>query len=931
MPSSRLKLQRNSPAVRKSPKRYIQGQLHTVPIGNASSSVQILEGKKPAPLSQWSLNNRVSDKNKKTASKKRRETASKEKGKTSKKKKKGWKPPMFRKSSKPSFLGQNTPLITSANSSRQQQRPMPGVASIPASVRLQMLQYGNEQHHSIENAEAVPGNDDNDNLAESCEEEYYNKLFGTNESESSLDLYQDSISSAGSPDTSAIIRNDSKRSIGRPRNSNERIQRKAALSRSILKYKQKRSLSAVSTSGERVAQQHDSTAQALGMKSGLQKKAFVFVDEDDDDDFDESSLLGSENGRRKEQFSVDRWRNGGSMNSLMKTNRNTTYGPFVLCRPVMKECPRPSFHPTGYSWANNHESKYSRMKRSLHGFWGQQHALGNNESTATSLHHHDQPIQGSQEPPIASSNAKKTPSEEIQTDVCTRETRQMRRRAALNADLQCAVDAGIMTIEEAFKFNDTNISNHVENNSPKHEKYEDSMSSSRSNKRRPSAQEENIERTNLHPEKSDGANLTTGTEKCHRRVSIAPEKPCRTTNIEADRTNVPDARVQPYPVKRSARIKKPRRLTKDLKDMVDNDYISEKEAWAMMVDDIGKLSENTVEEISEREEQGRRGDDEAGTSSLRNCDGQQSNAHAPEDNRREPDLALGDNTDDGIDCPQDNNLHKSAISVLDESVAEPRPPVNYQTTIDLVSDLENDDDDSDSGWENPPPINLDDDDAIGTFNDDEVLLPRHSEFLPYLRTIEDVENGARKLAQCVNGTCSVCANTQKRQYAEDIVQIENLRAQFSSNTSGRRRAPTYKHLNKKKKTTAKKRKRSTTRGKGGKRQKAKSTSKRSTSKRAKRSNSVTKPASTRIARANSRGSKMVNALNSLASSRRFNDSHLFGGNSPRGARFVRGSGEAFDVCSDVYGAGGLYDANPENAGSGEISWEGQGTIGLDGI
>ena len=55
--------------------------------------------------------------------------------------------------------------------------------------------------------------------------------------------------------------------------------------------------------------------------------------------------------------------------------------------------------------------------------------------------------------------AKKTPSEEIETDMCARETRQKRRRAALNADLQCAVDAGIMTIEEAFKFNDTNISN----------------------------------------------------------------------------------------------------------------------------------------------------------------------------------------------------------------------------------------------------------------------------------------------------------------------------------------------------------------------------------------------------------------------------------------------------------------------------------------
>ena len=40
-----------------------------------------------------------------------------------------------------------------------------------------------------------------------------------------------------------------------------------------------------------------------------------------------------------------------------------------------------------------------------------------------------------------------------------------------------------------------------------------------------------------------------------------------------------------------------------------------------------------------------------------------------------------------------------------------------------------------------PPVNLDDDDAIDTFNDDEVLLPRHSEFLPYLRTIEDVEKG----------------------------------------------------------------------------------------------------------------------------------------------------------------------------------------------
>ena len=76
---------------------------------------------------------------------------------------------------------------------------------------------------------------------------------------------------------------------------------------------------------------------------------------------------------------------------------------------------------------------------------------------------------------------------------------------------------------------------------------------------------------------------------------------------------------------------------------------------------------------------------------------------------------------------------------------------------------------------------------------------------------------------------------------------------------------------------------------------------------------------------------MVNALNSLASSRRFNDSHLLAGNSRRGAQFVRGGSEAFDVCNDVYGAGGLYDANPENVGSGEICWEGQGTIGLDGV
>ena len=67
----------------------------------------------------------------------------------------------------------------------------------------------------------------------------------------------------------------------------------------------------------------------------------------------------------------------------------------------------------------------------------------------------------------------------------------------------------------------------------------------------------------------------------------------------------------------------------------------------------------------------------------------------------EPDLALDNHVDDEVNCQQDNNLHKRN-SVLDESVAEPRPPVNRQTTIDLVSDVENDDDDSESGWENPP-------------------------------------------------------------------------------------------------------------------------------------------------------------------------------------------------------------------------------------
>ena len=100
---------------------------------------------------------------------------------------------------------------------------MPGVAVFRV-CRLQMLQYGNEQHNSIEMPETVPDDDDKGNLEESCEEDYYNRLFGTNESESSLDLYQDSVSSAGSPDAGAIG-HDSKRSIGRPRNRTKEFEK----------------------------------------------------------------------------------------------------------------------------------------------------------------------------------------------------------------------------------------------------------------------------------------------------------------------------------------------------------------------------------------------------------------------------------------------------------------------------------------------------------------------------------------------------------------------------------------------------------------------------------------------------------------------------------------------------------------------------------
>ena len=843
------------------------------------------------------------------------------KGNQTKKKKKRWQPPMFRNWPNSSFSAQNAPLITSASTSRQQRRPMPGVAEIPDSVRMQMLEYGNEPRQFPESKDKRSEHAVSNDPEESYEEDGYGSLFGTNESESSLDIDQEVMRSAGSPGSALKV---SKTTVGRTRNSEETRRSNNPLSHSILKYKRKRDASALRAPHETKGRRNTvnfSSHSGSAVKSGTQKKMFVFLDDDeddDDDDFDDGSFVSRKHTGRIDRASAEKAGGGNPNKRLRETNRNLDCGPFVLCRPTMSACPRPSHQPMGYSWANQHESKFSRLKRVTSDFWEQQVPPASRKEDLSGMLKARHAGQGKL--------ARTTPSKTVGSVTPPRQsTRRGRRRSALDPDLQSAVDAGIMTLEEALKFSGRDGPESSTTKTPTRRGAESRLSDSSASKR------------------SGTRGGSTGAEEPQPKD---PVDSCAVSNTSTKRAVSLEKPEHPAPMKRSKRIKKPRRLTKDLQDMVENDYISEKEAWAMMADDIGVPEEQSVEEILRegervfREDSGFRGD-ALYESDVGEVEGEVTPGKNP---IGPPNIVPSDHEDhmgsDGaIDLEYHEDHHEPATgagpSTRGEGFEGSFPLGDSAPAIDLVSDAGSSDDDSESGWENPPPVNLDDEDEIGAFHDQEVLLPRHSKFLPFLRTIQDVENGARKLAQCVHGTCSVCANTQKRKYAEDIVQIENLRAQFSSNVSGRKRAPTYKHLNKKKKTTRKKRKGGATRGRGRKRQKNTATSrKRSASaaqKTTRRKRSTAKPAVARSVRSNSRGSQMVNALNAIASRRRFNDSHVFGGSSPRGASFVGGGGEEFDVRSDAYGSGGIYETNPDNVGSGEISWEGQGTLGLDGV
>ena len=338
------------------------------------------------------------------------------------------------------------------------------------------------------------------------------------------------------------------------------------------------------------------------------------------------------------------------------------------------------------------------------------------------------------------------------------------------------------------------------------------------------------------------------------------------------------------------------KLTEDLQTMVDQQIVTEEEAWSMMiVDNVDRFSGSGIDPPEKTNL-----DKEAGAQSPKRDPSRQASAKHP-----------GSCSSELLD--RETSLR------ADE----------HQREEDVYYDTDED------GWSNPSPVVDSDGDDIDLFDDADGgnIIPAHAEYLPYLRTIEDIQRGAKLLRGCLEGTCDVCKTSQKPKHLEKIIehvgQFGTKPLQPLSASTSRRNPveqPKFKHLNKKPKS--RKRKSSAkTGGRSGRGRKATANAPRRTSVTRKR-----KPAAKAASRVQSSAVHLSNhsATHSLSSfaADRFNDSHV-GYNGPRGRAFVGGTGNEFDdLGSNPHG--GLFEGRGgSDPTGGSISWEGEGAIGLD--
>ena len=365
--------------------------------------------------------------------------------------------------------------------------------------------------------------------------------------------------------------------------------------------------------------------------------------------------------------------------------------------------------------------------------------------------------------------------------------------------------------------------------------------------------------------------------------------------------------------RRSKRRKKPTKLTSDLQGMVNENIITESEAWKMMGSDteIDVANDNV---------------DEAGSGLAKdNNDNRSARITMPSTIDGLDEDGLGTKMHSYGEQGQGTaTIYKPTENIEAEfaDAMQPSTQDNYDGQ-DGNEDVEEVWNDSDDGWGDP--VNeeayngtddLMNDEIDENYDDLPSARPQHFEHLPFLRTVDDILNGVTRLPPCVDGTCSVCNNSTKNKSLENVIHCTDFRSQVSHSSGSRKRSasayqPKYKHLNKKKRAKTRRRS-SSTRG-GRKRRK---------STRSYRGRKSTKSISTARRKNNTSELNASTELSRRASARGFHSNFMTG--AANGGYIVSNDNPEFNTTS-------AYDNNADDISAGAIIWEGAGSMGMSGV